>query len=242
MPLDDVRTRYRHGHTNEAFAAWTVQALAPYGFASDNALAIIGVCRDELMFPVEQALHDEWGPAFDMSSLAAMVFLGRSGLAAAANHAPGTDGRRRFVIVVMPHIGIDRDGTVGMVDRVGQREPSTACGAIVGFRRILESGRLGGAIEPDDIEMTLLSAALSSAIDEADSSAPIATDLWSLTDLARRVATTEILRLSAGLLESDEADVAIFSAVMIHGPDGDRISIDEASVWLGSNSERLDLM
>ena len=104
-------------------------------------MSILGVCRDEMMFPMEHALHDVWGPAFDMSSLAAMVFLGRSGLSAAAHHEPGADGRKRFVNVVMPHIGLDSDGAAGVVMRAGQIGPSTACGALIGLLARLPSGR-----------------------------------------------------------------------------------------------------
>jgi Limiting CO2-inducible proteins B/C beta carbonyic anhydrases len=80
------------------------------------------------MFEVEQRLNTWWGPSFDLSSLAAMIFLGRSGMQAAAHHAPADAGRRRFVVFVLPHLGIDADGRVGRVQREGQRVASPACG------------------------------------------------------------------------------------------------------------------
>ena len=223
--------------TIEDFAAHTESALAPHGFAPGNALSVVGVCRDEMMFPVEAALHDVWGPAFDMSALGAMVFLGRTGLAAAAGHAPGVDGRRRFVHVVMPHIGLDVDGAVGYVRREGQSEPSTACGALVGVQRQLAAGPLPTDIDVDDLEMSLLRSTLAPhlARDLEGRSGGDGPDLFELTELVRTVATAEIVRLSSHLLAADATDVAVFSTTMIHGPDGDRVVVAGAQLWIGAS-------
>lgn len=60
--------------------------------------------------------------------------------------------------------------------------------------------------------------------------------------VACTLAASEILRLSADLLECADTDVAIFSCVLIHGPGGDRVVVHEASVWLGSDSQRVALV
>jgi len=225
--------------TVENFASYTAAVLAPHGFAPGNALSVVGVCRDEMMFPVEEALHGVWGPAFDMSALGAMVFLGRSGLAAAAGHAPGLDGRRRFVHIVMPHIGLDVDGAIGYVRRDGQSDPSTACGALVGLQRQLVEGPLATDVDVDDLEMSLLRSTLAPHLD--DRSGEAVPDLLELTDLVRRVATAEVVRLSASLLAAETTDVAVFSTVMIHGADGDRVHLAEAHLWTGADPEPIVL-
>ena len=102
------------------FAPWTVRALEPHGITPGHSLSLFGVCRDELLFPFEDAWQQAWGPAFDMTSLGGMLLLGRTGLTAALHHAPGVDGRLRYVVVAMPHIGITADGAVGAVLRPGQ--------------------------------------------------------------------------------------------------------------------------
>ncbi len=220
MPVDD-------------FSAWTAAVLAPHGFARGNALAVVGVCRDEMMFPATESLHAVWGPAFDMSGLAAMVFLGRSGLSAAAGHAPGVDGRRRFVHVVMPHIGLDVDGAVGYVRRDGQQDASTACGALVGLLGQMAAGPLQTGIDMNDLEMSLMRSTLAPHL--GDSSVAEVPDLIELTELTRAVATTEITRLSDRLLMSETTDVAVFSTTMIHGPDGDRVSVASSQLWVGAD-------
>ena len=89
----------------------------------------------------------------------------------------------------------------------------------------------------DDIEISLIAMLLGGHVGHHHD-----LDLWSLTDLARRVATGEIVRLSGDLLECADTDVAVFSCVHIHGPEGDRVVVHEASVWLGSDSERVPLV
>lgn len=229
--------------TIEDFAVHTASTLAPHGFTPGNALSVVGVCRDEMMFPVEAALHDVWGPAFDMSALGAMVFLGRTGLAAAAGHAPGVDGRRRFVHVVMPHIGLDVDGAVGYVRREGQSESSTACGALVGLQRQLAAGALATEIDVDDLEMSLLRSTLAPhlARNLGGRSGAAGPDLVELTELVRTVATVEIVRLSSHLLAADATDVAVFSTTMIHGPDGDRVDVAGAQLWIGADRAPINL-
>ncbi len=148
-----------------------------------------------------------------------------------------TDGRKRFVNVVMPHIGLDSDGTSGVVMRAGQTGPSTACAALIGLHEQMRAGRYANDLDWDDVEMSLVAMLLGRHVGHDHD-----LDLWGLTDLARRVATGEIVRLSADLLECADTDVAMFSCVLIHGPEGDRVVVHEASAWLGSNSERVALV
>ena len=181
------------------------------------------------LIPSERGEH----PAVKcLARLAGMVLLGRSGLAAAAHHAPGDDGRRRFVIVVMPHIGLLADGTVGHVLREGQDVPSTACGALVGLLAQMRAGQFTNALDWDDVEMSVVATILGRRLDHADGAAAL--DLWTLTDLARQTASAEIMRLAHELLEDEDTDVALFSGVLIHGPDGDRVHLAEASLWRGA--------
>jgi hypothetical protein len=118
-----LRALYPQAMPAADFADLATERLAPFGFAPGNFLPLIGMCRDELMFDVEHELQRRWGSGFDMSSLAAMVLLGRSGIEAATHHAPDDSGLRRYVIVLLPHIGIDADGSVGAVRRDGQLAP-----------------------------------------------------------------------------------------------------------------------
>ena len=226
---------YAGASSIEHFIGWTKQTLEPHGFTEANTLPLVGVCRDELMFPIEQAVHDAWGLSFDMSSLGAMLFLGRSGMAAAAHHAPGEDGRHRYLCIVLPHVGIDRARGVGYVSRQGQAEPTSACGALMGLRDEMAIGRRDLVLDPDDLEMSLLRMVVLPRVGEAVPA------LDELTEIARQAATDDLRRLVAGLLESSTADVAVISGLMIHGPGGDRVAVRQAWVAIGS-SEPIELV
>jgi hypothetical protein len=226
--IDDL---YAEGYAVEAFTQWTIDVLEPHGFTAANTLPLVGVCRDELMFPVEQAVNDAWGLSFDMSSLGGMIFLGRSGLAAASHHSPGEDGRHRYLCIVLPHIGLEHTMGVGYVRREGQAEPSSACGALIALLGELRAGVRNHELDHGDLEMSLLRMTLLPLI-----GAEVA-DLATLTEIARRASTDELLRLVVSLRDSPHSDVAVVSGMVIHGPDGDRVAVSEAWVSVGSGDQ-----
>lgn len=221
--------------TAVAFARWSAEALAPFGFDRYNSLALVGACRDELMFEVEHALHDVWGPGFDVSALGGMVYLGRTGMAAAARHAPGLDGRRRYVVFVLPHIGISPAGVVGEVARLGQVGASAACGALATLHHeiLTGTGPDPSLLDDGDIEMSMLRRDLMAAL------GPDATPtLPELTGLARRRATDTMIHLTDDLVRAADADVAMISGVVVHGPVEDRVEVSEAWASLGGDGVR----
>ena len=65
------------------FLGWTRMALEPHGFHPSTSLPLVSVCRDELMFSFVDSVTARWGHCFDMSSLAGLPLLGRTGVAAA---------------------------------------------------------------------------------------------------------------------------------------------------------------
>jgi hypothetical protein len=206
------------------FVTWSEWSLARVGFRPSNCLAVVDVCRDELMSPVEEAIEECWGRAFQVGSLAGIVLTGRTGMQAALSHVPGEDGRHRFVAFCLPHIGIDADGTVGHVQRRGMHRASAACGALAAVRDRWLAGEQGldpdRILDPDDIEMSLLWRRLSARLDPAE-----APSLAELTVLTRDVAVDDLdrhIRLATG---AEPVDVACISGVVVHLPDGeDRIA------------------
>ena len=229
MPFETVlRELYPGAEPLERFISRSAQALAAYGFRPGNTLALVGVCRDELMFGVEQRLYESWGPCFDLSSLAAMIFLGRSGMQAAAHHAPDDAGRRRFVVFVLPHLGIDADGRVGRVQREGQRVATAACGALVKVQGELAAGHLDVELDPTDFELSLLRLELLQRV--AYGHVP---GLPELTAIAGQAAVAEATRLTAELVVDPDTDVALVSGTVVHGPAGDMVAAAESWVSLG---------
>jgi hypothetical protein len=210
----------------EDFVTWSEWSLARVGFRPSNCLALVGVCRDELMIPFDDAVQSVWGKPFIVGSLAGLVFLGRTGMKAALSHVPGEDGRHRFVAFSFPHIGIDEDGTIGRVQRRGMSRASAACGALAGFRAELLERQRDSRLDGDDVEQSLLRMRLLPLLDPDR-----VPSLVVLTDLARECAVLDIRRFVDLAREREPVDVATISGIVVHLPDGtDHVALVRAQV------------
>jgi len=183
------------------------------GFSTDNTLACVGVCRDELGSTLPHAVQARWGWTFSLSTLAGLLFLGRTGFAAARRHAPIENGRERYVFFVAPHIGIGAGGEVGVCSRIGRPGTSQACGALCAFLGELEAGRLQLATDPGDIEHSLLKQRLLREL-------PFGRlpGLIDLTRAARRAIFDDLETLIGETLDPEENDWAVLSGIQVHGP------------------------
>lgn len=217
---------YGESVSSEDFVTWSEWALARVGFRPSNCLAVVSVCRDELMADFDAAVADVWGRPFEVGALAGLVFLGRTGVQAALSHVPGEDGRHRFVVFCFPHIGIDENGVVGRTQRRGMQRATTACGALAAFRAQLVEGEGDFLLDTFDVEQSLLRIRLEAMLEPA--STPTLVDL---TELARRAAVddmTSFIDLARG---REPVDVAYLSGVVVHLPDGDdRVAAVQAHV------------
>jgi hypothetical protein len=203
---------------------------------SEKTLAMVGVCRDELTDALTEPIRAAWGSPFRMSGMAGMLFLGQAGLRAAQFHAPGADGRHRYVVYAMPHIGIDADGQVGSVNRPGQDLRTTACGALQGFRSELESGHVISEMDPYDLEMSLLRQRLLRSIPYGH-----VPDIVELTTITRDVILDDLGRTAARMHSWREADIAVFSGIHIHTPEGDYVQPGHSSVRIDGADNPVDI-
>lgn len=190
------------------------RALEKHGFREDNSIACVGVCRDEICRPLVLGVWNTWGEAFNFSSLAGMLNLGRTGFGAAHAHAPLVEGRERYVYVQMPHIGIGPGGEIGQCQRIGQPGTSVACGALAAFRSELETGSVDATLDPDDLEQSLLKQRLIKRLPWG--SKP---DLVTVTKLAGEIILADLEHMIELTVDRDKADYAVLTGVQIHGPD-----------------------
>jgi hypothetical protein len=203
------------------FVRSTRELLAPYGFHAANTLPLIATCRDELAFNLTARLQDTWGAGFNMAGLAGMIVLGRTGILAAASHAPIEDGVRRFVLVALPHIGIDSKGVIGNVERPGVPGVSHTCGALMALHDELRGDNAPTGDYPFldllDPEQGMLRDRIPPWLPEG----PLP-DLAGLTRIARDVITADTHKVITVLRErqSVPTHVAVFTGVHINGPGG----------------------
>ncbi len=195
------------------FVSWTVGACADHDLAPDVTLPILVTCRDEALTEFKTLVSNAWGLTFSGTSLGGGFTMGRTGLDAARRHIPATELPLRVVVFVFPHIGIDEFGVVGNILRQGRAEPSVACGAIISMREQFISGDFRLEFDPTDPEMSLLRQRIAPEL--LGHEVP---DLLGITGMVRDAAVEDLL--ATGITTGGPiGDVALFSGMLINGPD-----------------------
>ena len=204
------------------FVLLTYDALSEMGFNHENTLACVGVCRDEITRSLVEGVQQTWGDVFDASGLGGLLFMGKTGFSAAHHHAPVKAGRERCLYVHMAHIAIDGDGEIGVCHRPGRPDASGACGALLAFRQEMLGGSLSLALDPDDIEQSLLKQRLYPRIGIGN-----VPDLISLTKIAYEAILEDLEAMIRETVDTAHSDYAVLTGVQIHGAN------NQQYVWPG---------
>jgi len=208
------------------FVAHTYDMLYAHGFNKSNTIPFVSVCRDELCAPLVGHIDKAWrsdpeasGVSVVTNSLAGMIFLGKTGMAAATGHVHmDRDGVERFVFYAFSHIGISLQGQVGKAVRPGMKTSSDACGALVKFHEELRRGHLDLEIDMDDVEYSLMKQRLFKQLRMNEPSP----SLMKLTKLNQRQIVADLELLITDWKEDHphrRFDYAIVSGVQLHAPD-----------------------
>lgn len=239
-----LRTTFPDAVPATGFVRATRELLAPHGFHAANTLPLIATCRDELAVTITARLYDTWGAGFNMAGLAGMIVLGRTGILAASGHAPVEDGVRRFVLVALPHIGIDAQGVIGNVDRPGVPGVSHTCGALMALHDELRGDNAPTGDYPfldlADPEQGMLRDRIPPFVPEG----PLP-DLAGLTRIVRDVITADTHKVISVLREgnSQPAHVAVFTGIHINGPGGtEYVEPGACYLDLGPDRPEIDLV
>ncbi len=93
------------------------------------------------------------GP-FHLGGLNGFPFAGITGMNAFAHHVP-EDGA--VIVFYAPHIGVTKDGTIGEISRIGQRNNSACCGAAKGaLGKLIDGKIIEGNISSLDFQMNTI--------------------------------------------------------------------------------------
>jgi hypothetical protein len=201
-----------------------VTLIQQHGFTPTNTLACVGVCRDELCRSLFDEVEEMWGQAFDVSSLAGILTIGRTGFAAARAHAPLVQGRSRFVFFLFAHIGISPAGELGVAMRPGREEPSAACGALVALQADRQAGETSSTVDWADPEQSYLRSRLARFRDLGPEA-----ELLELTRAAHRASVEDLGGLMSAAVDQEREDYAVVAGIQIHGPDGNNLTWPGAS-------------
>ena len=199
----------------DRFVARSYEALGQHGFRAENTIAFASVCRDEITLSLVEDIERTWGEVFVFSSLGGMLTLGKTGFLAAQQHAPIENERERYVYYALPHIAIDAQGEFGIYYRPGRQKASHACGALMAFQHELASGSLQLALDPDDLEQSVLKQHLLRKLRYGD-----VPNLLSLTRIAHAVILEELERMIQLTVDPKRSDYGVCTGIQIHAPEG----------------------
>jgi len=183
-----------------------------------NTLTCIATCRDEITDPLHKEITELWDDGFDCSSLAGMLFCGKTAFSAAHHHAPD-DGK--YVYFAFSHIAIDHEGKIGSVLRVktGMRNRTTACGALCAFLEEIKAGKVDLKEDPDDMEQHLLKTHLiKSKLFSVDAKSP--PTLLEMTKACQKIIVEDLKRqVQLDAKNFPKRSYGLFVGIQIHGPD-----------------------
>jgi hypothetical protein len=223
-------------HTEEAYIDKTYMILKKAGFNADNTIAAVDVCRDEISQPLVALIREKWGEAFDLCSLAAMFFAGKTALKAAMHHAPVVKGRERYVFYALPHIAIGAKGQLGVCKRTGRKEDSNACGALNVFLNELKGGRINLAMDNQDVELSLIRTRLLGEIPYGQ-----VPDLLELTKITLKAIRDDLEKALKQTVDTRHSDYAFFTGIQIHVPDANYIWPADSYVLIDGARKRLNV-
>lgn len=230
-----LSTHFANALPAEEFVKDSYEALRSHGFEALNTIACVSVCRDELTYPLIENIRHIWGEAFNFSSLAGMLYLGKTGFTAAHHHAPNEDGHERYVYFALPHIGIDAAGQIGNCQRSGRKETSHACGALVSFQQELTSGSLRLELDPDDLEQSFLKPRLLRKLTYGQ-----VPSLVDLTKIAQTTILEDLERMINYTVDTTRNHYAVLTGIQIHGPE-EKTFVCPSVMYVVVNGKRQEL-
>lgn len=150
---DKVVSVYPKAVTNSELVDKVTGALSKYGYGSTTLVAT-SLCCDEVNRVLEKDFAAVYGDTFSMGGLAGFPFGGVTSFGAFASHIP--DGGDCLVIFG-PHVGVDKDGTVGKVNRRGIALTNTCCGSACAAAGHVACA-LKGEVAPQEISTAVVDA------------------------------------------------------------------------------------
>jgi hypothetical protein len=134
--------------TNAELVDRVGEALLAYGYG-ETSLVATSLCCDEVNRVLEKDLSKLYTANFSMGGLAGFPFGGITSFGAMAHHIP-TGGS--CLVCFGPHVGVDKSGVVGKVERRGIHGHScTCCGSATAAAGYVSSVLKGETAPPGDM-------------------------------------------------------------------------------------------
>ena len=211
--------------SSQDLSARIKQILNKHGYSDSNTLLATSLCCDEVNRELEDDLTSIYDYNFSMGGLAGFAFGGVTSFGAMAHHIPHGQGRGSCLVVYGPHVGVDKDGKVGKVNRRGRWHGSGACcgsaAAAAGYCQAVQAGATPNSYPTDPIDaqqtfvgnMLLPHADRLSSAEDADVELPLA--LFDVQDDFMK----KIVSKGCGEV-ANEGKIALLGGIQINTPAG----------------------
>lgn len=230
------------------FLSTILKTTIEQNFTKENSIAVLQICRDEIVHSLKSCVDSIYGSSFNLASLGCILTCGVTGLKACLSHCPIIDGKRKILFFIFPHIATNN------IKRYKIDEDSIACGALYKYfddfiknkkYNIIESSDLNkiGSHDPNDIEFSILSQRLSRFIQHHQTNLD-ELDLMKITELVRIMTTQNLIELIDKCLDKNDHYI-IFSGIQIHSgqTDSNKVSTEDKFIInqiITSNESNLD--
>ena len=215
------------------FFLYAVHKISP-----DKILLGQSTCVDDVLNTKSPfANHFVKGP-FNFGGLAGLPFTGLTGLNAFAHHVPDSGTALLFV---GPHIGFSQKEGWGKIERAGQNEPTSCCGAL---SAALAKLQLPGAIvtkdpsEPDYQQEVIEQLALRHKYEILDSKEPLIT----LTKLVYQEAELRMQKLPRENIHFKHVILIVGIIINTDRDNPDYIWVDHMSIYDLEKQQYLKIM
>lgn len=219
--LSKLKEAFPAAVKNKELVDTVEQMLAPYGYGKTTLVAT-SFCCDEVNRPLETEFSRVFKETFSLGGLAGFPFAGVTGFGAFAKHIP--DGGS-CVVCYGPHVGVDLDGKVGVINRRGKEKTSTCCGSAVAASGYIdkvfkgEQEPLPGPTEPNDAQQLYVSSMLLPYATRMQKAADPMVELPYATYEPLDALMEKILSKASGKVGGD-GKIALIGGIQINTPVG----------------------
>eukprot|EP00929_Paragymnodinium_shiwhaense_P020469 TRINITY_DN1363_c0_g2_i1.p2 TRINITY_DN1363_c0_g2~~TRINITY_DN1363_c0_g2_i1.p2 ORF type:complete len:312 (+),score=82.47 TRINITY_DN1363_c0_g2_i1:64-999(+) len=211
---ESLRENYPGSLPDFAVAERVKETLRPLGFNQENTIYSESICADEIChdeMQLTRLLTQHWGNVFTLGGIGGFAHGGPVALGAFKGHVP--EGGNMFILYG-PHVGITEGGQVGSIVRIGQKKPTTACGALMAVYNNCLKGATVDAYSPADLQARLLHEELCPRADEIKKSKNPAA---MLPRVAFDVVHRQIQDMTKGI-ELNGGSLVLLGGIMINTP------------------------
>mmetsp|Transcript_25616 Transcript_25616/g.38034 ORF Transcript_25616/g.38034 Transcript_25616/m.38034 type:complete len:277 (-) Transcript_25616:90-920(-) len=219
---DKIKESFPGAVKSADLAAHVKAVLNKHDYVDAKTLIATSFCCDEVNRELEQDITSIYNFNFSMGGLAGFAFGGVTSFGAMAHHIP--DGGS-CLVVYGPHVGIDKDGTVGKVNRRGRHNGSGPCcgsaAAAAAYCRSVQAGAKPNPSPEDalDAQQTFVGNMLLPEADRISSSSDPSVELpLALFDVQDEL-MNKIIGKACGEV-AGEGKIAILGGIQINTPTG----------------------